>query len=154
EGLPPVLRRAYHRALAAAHRAAGTDGRVAARRDGATAVEHELRGGFLPAEPELLAVLDRLAAAYETDRVLDLIGFALQLVPPGRPELRAALRLREADRLFLQHRIEEHRVAVTDALAAAEEAGDQPARARALFERGRVLVDAGAAEARPVLEQA
>ncbi len=151
--LPPVLRRAYHRALATAHRSLSGRVRVAAGAS-AAAVEHELRGGFLPSEAELLPVLDALAAAYETDRALDLIALALELVPPGRPELRAALRLREADRLFLLHRVEEHRVAVTDALGAAELAGDLGARARALFERGRVLVDAGEAEARPVLEQA
>lgn len=153
EELPPALRRAYHRALAGAHRKLGD--RV--RRGGAggvAVVDHELRGGFLPPDEELLPALDRLAAAYETDRLLELIALALELVPRGRPELRAALRLREADRLFLLHRVEEHRTAAADAQAAAQEAGDRAAVARALFEQGRMLIDSGEAEARPLLERA
>jgi len=153
EELPPALRRAYHRALAGAHRELGERVRRGVA-PGVAVVHHELRGGFLPADEELLPALDRLAAAYETDRLLELLALALELVPRGRPELRAALRLREADRLFLLHRVEDHRVAAADALAAGEDAGDLAVVARALFEQGRMLVDAGEAEARPILERA
>ena len=155
ESLPPTLRRAYHRALAGAHGRLSARGRGrAAERAAVAVVEHELRGETLPERAALLAALDRLAAGYETERLLDLIDLALPQVGGEEPGLRAELRLREAAGWFLLHRVEEHRTAAEDALAAALRAGDPVREARALYERGRMLVDGGESEARPVLERA
>jgi tetratricopeptide (TPR) repeat protein len=155
EALPPALRRAYHRALAEAHRAlAGRSAGAGDERAPIRVVEHELYGEILPAAEPLLSALERLAAAYQTERVLELIERALPLVGTDAPALEAELCLRAADRWFLLHRGEAHRLAVERALEAARRAGDAGREARALYERGRMLVDGGEAEALPLLERA
>jgi tetratricopeptide (TPR) repeat protein len=156
--LLPDLRAEYHTLLAEAY-ADRLDGEAAGD-DACFLASHHLRG-IRPKEglPHLLPALEFLEKSYRNDDALVLCRDALATTGLLEGTSRVEILLQKTARLDLLGRRDEQRTAVDEAVALADEAGDDGWRSRAHHARGVLLqslsqFDGAQAEWRAALELA
>jgi len=129
-GVPPHLRIEYHTLLAKAH--AERCGDTPRGDDAVFLVHHYLRGRRPDqALPHLEPALEHLEHGYRNEAVLDLVGRALKAEGLLAGARRAEVLLRQAASLDLLGRRDAQRAALDEAVARADEVGEDRLRSRA-----------------------
>jgi len=158
QDLLPELRTEYHTLLAEAH--AERCGEGPKGDDAVFLVHHHLHGSRPKlALPHLEPTFDHLEKSYRNDNLLDLATRALRVKNLLKDEERVEILLRQAGRLDLLGRRDEQRAALDEAVALADETGDEALRSKARGSLSALLYalsehDAAQAALREALELA